>query len=61
MTTTPPTDVPTPTGLASARRRFLAALGLFFVWAVFLAVLGMLSATGPGHRSPPVETEQSTP
>lgn len=58
MTTTSPPDVPIPTGRAAARRRFLAALGLFIVWAVFLAVLGMLSATGPGHRTPPVEIEQ---
>jgi hypothetical protein len=61
MTTTSPIDHPTPTGRASARRRFLAALGLFIAWVVFLVALGMLSANGPGHRSPPVEIERSAP
>ena len=50
MTATPPADVSTPTGRASARRWFLAALGLSLAWVAFLIVLGMLSATGPGHR-----------
>jgi hypothetical protein len=64
MTTSQPTDLqpaPTPTSRDRSRRRFLAALGLFLVWVVFLIILGMLSATGPGRLAPLVEVEQAEP
>jgi hypothetical protein len=61
MTTIQPADVPAQGARIHARWRFLAALGLFFAWVAFLIVLGMLSATGPGRRTPPVEIERSAP
>jgi hypothetical protein len=61
MTDFAPSDASTPGRLASARRRFLAALGLFLAWVVFLIVLGMLSATGPDRRIPPAAVERPNP
>jgi hypothetical protein len=61
MTTIEPADLPAKAARIRAHRRFLAALALFFAWVAFLTVLGMLSATGPGHRTQPVEIERPAP
>ncbi|ODU00342.1 MAG: hypothetical protein ABS79_03560 [Planctomycetes bacterium SCN 63-9] len=45
----------------TAKKRFLFALALFFVWVLVLVVLGVLSATGPGRSPLSIEVEQTTP
>jgi hypothetical protein len=62
MTTSQSTELepgPPSTSRDRARRRFLAALGLFLAWVAFLLILGMLSATRPGRVAPSIEVEQS--